>query len=324
MSSVPEILSSRRSATSERLARLQEHLRSSGTEVLLGSAACIYATGSVGRGEATTHSDLDVFLVARDDVTPLFGRLEFFQVASRLIDAARAGNFPPFSNDGEYLDVHQLPKLIGHLGTREDDHSNVFTARMLLLLESRPVLGEAVYDDAIAAVVGTYWKDFAGNERDFLPVFLTNDIQRYWNTLCLSYEAHGTTTTATRRLLNYKLKFSRLLMCHSAMLYLAWILQARDTVTPIDGVEMARLSPTQRLELIGHHNVYAPQVKNILASYTTFLTTVDDEKRLLLERFADDGYHEKRQREARQFGDAVASLLSQLADQTRLLRYLLV
>lgn len=324
MNDTATIISKRRADTTARVAGLQAHLRMSGTETLLGESTCIYATGSVGRGEATQHSDLDVFLVKDESASTSFGRLQFFQVASRLIDAARDGGFPPFSNDGEYLDVHPLRTLIGHLGTREDDHTNVFTARMLLLLESRPILGVAAYNRAIAAVVATYWKDFPSNERDFLPVFLTNDIQRYWNVLCLSYEAQGAKTTAARRLLNYKLKFSRLLTCHSAILYLAWILRAKDTVTPDDAITMAAMSPIERCEFIGQHNVYAPQINRILALYATFLSTVDETKEVLIERFGDDRYHEDRRTEARTFGDAVSSLLLQLARETKLLRFLLV
>src|SRR5206468_800733 len=123
-------------------------------------------------------------------------------------------------------------------------------ARLLLLLESRAVMGDVVYDRAIKSVVATYWRDYAGNERHFVPVFLTNDITRYWKVLCLGYEAHGDDTLEERRLRNYKLKYSRLLTCYSAILYLAWVLRARTTVTPEDAIDMARLTPTERLEFV--------------------------------------------------------------------------
>ena len=318
-------LGERRRLTDSRLRAVHNRLQQLGVETLLGEEACIYATGSIGRGESCEFSDLDVFIVS--EVSGGLGAarsIAFNIVIDRLIEVAHELEFPPFSKDGEYLKAHPLNELIGHLGTREDDHTNVFTARMLLLLESRSVLGDVVYDRALAAVVETYWRDFVGNEENFVPVFLTNDINRYWKVLCLSYEAHGDDTPQERRLRNYKLKHSRLLTCYSAILYLAWVLRARNTVTPDDAVAMTRLSPTERLEFIARDPVLAPQAKRLLAMYSKFLGTVNAPKQELLGRFADSAYHVSRRTEARAFGDAIFLLLKQLAEPTELLRFLLV
>jgi len=45
----------------------------------------------------------------------------------------------PFSNDGEFLRILYLEDMLEQLGGREDDYLNYFTARMLLLLESKPL-----------------------------------------------------------------------------------------------------------------------------------------------------------------------------------------
>jgi predicted nucleotidyltransferase len=42
---------------------LRERLKSS--EQIVKSKACVYATGSFGRGEASMHSDLDLFIGKR-------------------------------------------------------------------------------------------------------------------------------------------------------------------------------------------------------------------------------------------------------------------
>ena len=57
-------LKRRRSATKRRLSELRTRLVDA--EVRAGDKACVYATGSFGRGEASTHSDLDLFIVGRD------------------------------------------------------------------------------------------------------------------------------------------------------------------------------------------------------------------------------------------------------------------
>ena len=46
--------------------------------------------------------------------------------------------FPPFSNDGEYLKVYFMEDLSSRTGSPRDDGDNLFTTRMLLMLESQP------------------------------------------------------------------------------------------------------------------------------------------------------------------------------------------
>ncbi|HEY2090251.1 MAG TPA: DUF294 nucleotidyltransferase-like domain-containing protein [Thermoanaerobaculia bacterium] len=324
MSDVGSVLGERRTLTNERVQHLRKRLESPDVEASLGEHSCIYATGSVGRGESSSHSDLDLFIVSQVGTAQPDAVANSKCVVDRLAEVAKELGYPPFSKEGEYLKAHPLNDLIGHLGTREDDHTNVFTARMLLLLESRAVIHEPIYNRAIEAVVKTYWRDYAGNEKNFIPVFLTNDITRYWKVLCLSYEAHGDDSPEERRLRNYKLKHSRLLTCYSAILYLAWVLRARETVTPEDATAMTGLSPTERLEFIGRDPVFVPQARRLLEMYAKFLETVDAPKADLLIRFADSTYHATRRTEARAFGGAVFQLLIQLAEPTELLRFLLV
>ena len=56
-------LERRRSATEKRITALRTRLIDAGARA--GDKACVYATGSLGRGEASTHSDLDLFIVGR-------------------------------------------------------------------------------------------------------------------------------------------------------------------------------------------------------------------------------------------------------------------
>ena len=94
--------------------------------------------------------------------------------------------------------------MTGKLGGRDDDYENLFTARMLLLLESRPLVGSQMYERAIDAVLSEYWKDYEDNRSAFRPIYLTNDIIRYWKVLCLNYDANtrGHVDPNKRRLIN--------------------------------------------------------------------------------------------------------------------------
>jgi hypothetical protein len=53
--------------------------------------------------------------------------------------------------------VHDFTKT---LGTPEDDVTNTFTARLLLLLESCSLVEEAVYKEVIEEVIAAYWRDY--------------------------------------------------------------------------------------------------------------------------------------------------------------------
>jgi hypothetical protein len=75
------------------------------------------------------------------------------------------------------------------LGTEHDDVTNTFTARLLLILESCPLLEVAVYQVVTEEVIAAYWRDYEDHKSDFIPAFLANDILRLWRTFCVNYEA---------------------------------------------------------------------------------------------------------------------------------------
>lgn len=102
-------LKERRKFTNQRIADVKERLR--GTEKLTDGKACVYATGSYGRGEASSHSDLDVFIAAKaqvDKPVSQLNRLDEICVKADLIRVTNALGFPPFSGDGRYLQKYNV------------------------------------------------------------------------------------------------------------------------------------------------------------------------------------------------------------------------
>ncbi len=245
----------RKTYTDQRIETLTQKLGE--VEQLCRGKACVYATGSYGRGEAGEQSDLDLFIVggppppADGGTRRLLSKLDEICVKAHLIAASRALGLPDFSADGEYLAFYTADELVGRLGTQHDDSLNTFTARLLLLLESRCLVEKDIYSGVVDHVLEPYWRDFPGHEGDFVPAFLANDILRLWRTLCVNYEARTKQEPieekAKRRLKNYKLKHSRLLTCFSAILMLLAVHSKRGTVTPSDAREMVRTTPTERL-----------------------------------------------------------------------------
>jgi predicted nucleotidyltransferase len=149
---VGEILERRQAETSCRLNEMRGLLASA--ESRCAGKACVYATGSFGRGEASPHSDLDLFIVGND-----LTRLDEICVKADLIQVTRDLGIEEFSGDGAYLLRYKTSELIETLGKPEDDSSNTFTARLLLLLESRPLVEAQVYQTVTRDVIAAYWRD---------------------------------------------------------------------------------------------------------------------------------------------------------------------
>ena len=92
-----------------------------------------------------------------------------------------------------------------------------------------PLAGSDVRARIIDDAIERYWREFPDYYDKFMPAFLANDILRYWRTLYLNYEASTSERSkneqsprdrAKRKIMNYKLKHSRMLTCYSAVLYL--------------------------------------------------------------------------------------------------------
>ncbi len=328
-------LGKRGKETARRFADLRSNLKAA--EQVVRDRACVYVTGSFGREEASSHSDLDLFIVGRS-TDPLPGqkqrrralsRLDEICVKADLIEATRAMRIQEFSGDGEYLVHYTVDELVKTLGHPNDDASNTFTARLLLLLESKPLIGDDVYWEAIDDVITAYWGDFADHKNEFVPAFLANDILRLWRTFCVNYEARTEKEPeekkAKRKLKNYKLKHSRLLTCYSALAYLLAVFAARKTVTPEDARKMVSVTPTSRLRtLVAEFGGDKKIVEKLLAAYEKFLRNTDAPETKLVKRFMAPAISRKLFKEANRFGDLVWQLLEGTGKGTRLHRLLLV
>jgi predicted nucleotidyltransferase len=100
---VGELLNRRRSETDKRIEQMQKELQDA--EKLATDKACVYMTGSFGRGEASQHSDLDVFIGGKNknkekDGQPLLTRLDEILLKAELIKATRKLRITDFSGDG--------------------------------------------------------------------------------------------------------------------------------------------------------------------------------------------------------------------------------
>ena len=323
---------SRREYSQRRLAELSERLAPV-LPHLEDEPLCVYATGSYGRLEAWERSDIDLFFLYDD--APQGGKLPFttfVRLAACLVDVTADMGFPDFSGDGRYLEVGYIGEMEKVLGSREDDSINAFTARMLLLLESRPVHHPDLYIRLMERVISFYYRDFPDHSDDFVPVFLTNDILRFWRTLTLNYEHHRLKLLALSgdelerkkadsALKNYKLKVSRLLTCFSMVLNL--VAEAAP-VTLATVLELCQATPRERLHRLGRGaGEAATLVGELDERYETFLETVQHDEDELTTRFRDDDRRKQAHAEASEFGRLLYELLQATAVPERI-RFLVV
>jgi hypothetical protein len=324
-------LADRRSQTTARIEELRASLREA--EAIAAGKACVYATGSFGRGEASAFSDLDLFILGKsnDHGQSLLKRLDDICIRADLIEVTRNLGIPEFSGDGRYLVHYSVKEFTKTLGTPQDDIANTFTARLLLLLESYPLLEEAVYREVIGEVVAAYWRDYEDHKSDFMPAFLSNDILRLWRTFCVNYEARTERAPqeekAKGKIKNYKLKHSRLLTCYSALLYLLAVFGNKGTVSPTDALEMIELTPTKRLEWLLKQPFLTdarPAIMKLLAQYEQFLDTTNAPEQELIGRFLDKVQSRVYLEAAYQFGDLIFETLNKIGKGNRFHRLLVV
>ena len=328
-------IDTRAASTKDRIIKLQSILGQAGQ--ILGDNACVYATGSFGRLEAGENSDLDLFILALDrfsgskrfEGSRLRG-LDAICVKAELITATQTLGIPEFDGDGKYLVHYCVQDLIKTLGTPEDDVSNTFTARLLLLLESQPLLGAAVYRQALDQVLTKYFRDFQDHSADFVPAFLGNDILRLWRTFCVNYEARTERNPDAKKrkgkVKNYKLKHSRLLTCYSSLIYMLAVFRIRKTFAPADAVAMVEKTPIQRLQWMAEQQDLVDAkatLDKLLAQYDDYLSTTVSEEALADKLMSRDEGKQLAQK-TYEFGDSMYTAMMQVGNQTRLHRLLIV
>lgn len=229
----------------------------------------VYCAGSLGRGDVGKLSDLDLFILSEEEDKKI-GRLDEVEVLATVIDINRKLGYQEFSNDGQYLKVYSRKEMLKAVGDPRDDSENLFTARMLMLLESRPVCNELIFEEYLDSVIQHYFRDSRG-KRSFRPLFLINDILRYWRTLCLNYERIRDDPAKPWRKKNINLKFSRMLTVFGTILPIV----AKPVTTPECVKELTEKNPQERfaygLDQLGDDSM-EEKYKIFLENYESFLT----------------------------------------------------
>ena len=283
---------------------------------------CAYVAGSLGRLETGQISDLDVFLFAHRKNKQVgersINRLEEILVLSELIQVNSELSLPAFSGDGRYFKIHEVSELLAGTGTSIDDSENLFTTRLLLLLESKCIVNDELYTEVTKETVDMYFRDGRGR-KGYRPIFLLNDILRYWRTICLNYERTRSDLGKPWWKKNLNLKFSRKLTVFSTIL--AILVDRIDTYAAFSNI--STLTPMERLAYALDKlddNAYSSEFIVFLNNYEDFLAAKSHSELEELEPTNANIFSAK----AQHFDDLLHSIFDSPKLDPQLVRYMLI
>jgi predicted nucleotidyltransferase len=317
---------SRMSYSQSRLETLAANLRSA-RHTRHFKKLTVYTAGSYGRLEASKYSDIDLFFVLDQPRNTLDEfHVPEIRLLSEMIEIGIENGFPKFSNDGQFLKILFANEILDQLGSPADDYLNHFTARMLLLLESKPIFGSTLYKRILSETIESYFRDYPHHPANFRPTFLINDILRFWKTLCLNYEHKRNQAVARHtiktKVKNFKLGFSRLLTCFGTVALLSTF---RDTVSPKQVLTICQMTPMERLISVSKIDPeLGPRLKEALDLYGWFLSKTALSTPQLEKYFSNKGNRIEAFAKSRLFGDKIFDILRCLDKDNQVMRYLVV
>lgn len=228
---------------------------------------CIVATGSYGRFEASSESDIDLFIVSDDDIKDSFLD-EIKGEIGKIIEE----EVPKPTGDTKTFGIDvciKLNTLLNNIGGNKDSNLNL-TRRMLFLLEGKCLFNEERFKYYRSKLISRYTKKDSPNHQ--INKFFLNDIIRYYRTIATDFE-YKVKEGKSWGLRNIKLLFSRKLLYFSGIIvvaetpYKTWEEKIKITEELLD------LPPLRRILKLS--NTFP---ENIFSNYDTFLGKVSDKK----------------------------------------------
>jgi predicted nucleotidyltransferase len=320
-----EIAKERQKYSAKKIEEVRDNLQQvSGLSTF--SDVTVYVVGSYARMEASEYSDIDLFFLDTDEShSEIHQNAEY--LAKKVKEIVSSLGFPEADTISPYKTVLKLDHMTSNLGGDKDDSENHFTSRMLLLLESACLHDEAGYQKALTRILSSYFRDFPGHQETFRPVFLANDIMRYWKTLCLNYEhkrykqSMDLTKIIKHKVRNFKLKMSRMTTCFATLASFT----CHKPITEEILLELVRLTPRQRLERIGARNKESKTaLESLFVDYDWFLSLTGLPTSDLEGHFANREQRRAVFNRAKAYGDKMFKLLQVVDPNDELIRYLVI
>lgn len=243
------------------------------------SGVLILTVGSVARKESSSESDLDYYIVCKDDVL----EAEIDRVKFEFEKALEKLGFRMPSNEGAFACHATQKEMLENIGGDEDNTDHL-TRRILYLFESEWLFNEEMYDELFSQTIECYVQDEITQHA--LCRFLLNDLIRYYRTVCVDFEFKTVERRKSWGDRNIKLAFARKQMYFSGILVLAATVQHTCTEKRRLLLDLLKLSPLERIdkicglkseEAIKYYDMYLEKLSD--SSFREMLksTTIDRE-----------------------------------------------
>lgn len=177
----------------------------------------VVLAGSFGRKEASERSDVDALVLFEDDLPQrariekaLLGRLE--EVVKDL--NKERGFQLRMALPGAFSNSCVLEKLLRNIGGNNETN-HLLTQRISLLVEGQGISTHSFFKNARRQILLKYLKELQPVGRR--PIFLVNDLARYYRTVCVDYEYKKNEVRKPWAIRLIKLRHSRKLFYFSAL-----------------------------------------------------------------------------------------------------------
>ena len=270
--------------------------------------------GSWGRGELTSGSDDDVLVVTTGALRAGL-RPQVAELAPAFTGASGVqGTFD------QVVTVEELATI-----GLEEDSNRVLTRRMLVLLESAPLLGADVHREVLRLLLDGY---LGGERRDRRPPrFLLNDVVRYWRTVAVDFEAKARAGDDGKWALRHaKLRTSRTMLFAGGLLPLLECHHVTADDAPALLLGELLQPPTDRIAAAFLRYEAVDAGVRTLGAYDRFLALLDDPaRRRALEGLAradarEDPTFQECRRLGREIQQGLTALLFEREPLRRLVR----
>ena len=317
-----QALENRRNFSSGKISELRNNLSKSDTFVALEEKLTCYVVGSIGRLEASEQSDLDIFFVynnpddsQKEEANPT--NIQRIRLLSDFIRINDDLGFEKPSRDGEFLKIIHLSDILKNFGGPSDDYQNLFTARMLLILESKCLFSDEVYDSILNRILERYFRDQKNPHGTFKPTMILNDIVRYWKTLCLNFENNRFEAERNGNDFNYpkksnKLKYSRLLTCFATVIAIC----SKQDMKQEHMKKICEKTPLERIKYAIDNLNNELKKQELRQKYERIVN--------LYQNFFDDAESNAVRNDAEEFSEILNEILYSITDDETLKRQLLL
>ena len=235
------------------------------------SRLSLAVAGSLGRLDASEHSDFDYLVLTDEGLTD--------EAYKACVERVRRVVEPFALRLPNANGVFTMPISVAHIVTKvgsQEDNLCELAHRMLLLMEARPLINEELFRKAQDDLLDAY---FAYQERspEKEAVFLLNDVIRYFRSICVNYQFNFWNEERLWPLRNVKLRHSRLVM-YAGLLFLILNASTRDhRDKKYDYVRSnLELSPIERIVHVYADNADS-NIDRVLGYWNFFLEKLSDD-----------------------------------------------